>query len=125
MSKLPISPKVAGCGLRFGRPNRKQRNKKTSSPIVLLPQKHYLCRTIIRNTLMNESIKDKTEYLIIFVNEFARRYQLTAKQAYRYLSRYKAIDFLCDQYHVAHTLSFDSMVEDMATYCRRFGGAIA
>ena len=36
---------------------------------------------------MNESIKDKTEYLIIFVNEFARRYQLTAKQAYRYLSR--------------------------------------
>ena len=74
---------------------------------------------------MSDSVKEKTEYLVIFVNEFARRYQLTAKQAYRYLSRYKAIDFLCDQYHVAHTLSFDSMVEDMATYCRRFGGAIA
>ena len=74
---------------------------------------------------MNDSVKDKTEYLIIFVNEFARRYQLTAKQAFRYLSRYKAIDFLCNQYNVAHTQSFDSMVEDMATYCRRFGGAIA
>ena len=32
---------------------------------------------------MNDSVKDKTEYLVIFVNEFARRYQLTAKQAYR------------------------------------------
>ena len=74
--------------------------------------------------LMNDSIKDKTEYLVIFVNEFARRYQLTAKQAFRYLSRYKAIDFLYNQYYVAHTLSFDSMVEDIATYCRRFGGAI-
>ena len=73
---------------------------------------------------MNASIKDKAEYLIIFINEFARRYQLTAKQAFQYLLRYNAIDFLCDQYHVAHTLSIDSMVEDMATYCRRFGGAI-
>ena len=74
---------------------------------------------------MNESIKDKAEYLVVFVNEFAQRYQLTDKQAFRYLFRYKAIDFLNEQYHVAHTLSFESMVEDMATYCRRFGGAIA
>ena len=74
---------------------------------------------------MNESIKDKTEYLVIFINEFARRYQLTAKQAYRYLFRYKAIAFLCDQYHVAHTFGFETMVEDIADYCRSFGGAIA
>lgn len=73
---------------------------------------------------MSESIKDKAEYLVIFINEFARKYELTAKQAYRYLFRYKAIDFLNSQYHIAHTLSFENMIEDMATYCRRFGGAI-
>ena len=73
---------------------------------------------------MNESIKDKAEYLIIFISEFARKYKLTTIQAYQYLSQYKAIDFLYDQYHIAHTLDFDSMVEDMAAYCKRLGGAI-
>jgi len=34
---------------------------------------------------MNESIKDKAEYLVIFINEFARKYEMTAQQNYRSL----------------------------------------
>ncbi len=71
------------------------------------------------------SIKDKAEYLVMFVNEFAKHHQLSETQAYRYLRRFKAIDFLDQQYNVAHTQSFDDMVVAMSTYCQRFGGSLA
>lgn len=71
------------------------------------------------------SIKDKAEYLVMFVNEFAKRYQLTDIQAYRYLKRFKAIDFLEKEYNVAHTQSFDDMVDAMSGYCQRYGGALS
>lgn len=74
---------------------------------------------------MDELTKNKAEYLIIFINEFARRYNLSDQQAYRYLSRFKALKFLVDQYNIAHTQGFETMVSDMAAYCRRHGGAIA
>lgn len=74
---------------------------------------------------MEELTKNKAEYVIIFVNEFAKRFNLTSVQAYRYLARFKAIDFLISQYNIAHTQGFNSMVNDMAAYCRRHGGAIA
>ena len=71
------------------------------------------------------TIKDKAEYLIMFVNEFAKRHQLSEIQAYQYLRRFKAIDFLNDQYNVAHTQSFDDMVDAMSIYCQRHGGALS
>jgi len=74
---------------------------------------------------MDELTRNKAEYLVIFINEFAQRYKLSSVQAYRYLSRFKAVNFLIEQYNIAHTQSFDSMVSDMAAYCRRHGGAIA
>ena len=67
----------------------------------------------------------KAEYIVIFISEFARRFGLSAVQAYRYLNRYKAIDFLDEQYNVAHTQSFEDMVQNMASYCQRHGGALA
>ena len=74
---------------------------------------------------MPKQVQDKAEYLVIFINEFARHFGLSAVQAYRYLSRYKAIDFLEEQYNVAHTQGFDDMVQNMAHYCQRYGGALA
>ena len=67
----------------------------------------------------------KAEYIVIFISEFARRFGLSALQAYRYLNRYKAIDFLDEQYNIAHTQSFEDMVQNMAGYCQRHGGALA
>ena len=74
---------------------------------------------------MPQDIQDKAEYIVIFTSEFARRFGLSAVQAYRYLNRYKAIDFLDEQYDIAHTQSFEDMVQNMAGYCRRHGGALA
>ena len=58
---------------------------------------------------MPQEIQNKAEYIVIFISEFSRRYGLSAVQAYRYQNRYKAIDFLDEQYNVAHTQSFEDM----------------
>lgn len=70
------------------------------------------------------NIKDKLEWTMIFVYEFAQRYCLSMKQAFNYLSRYKGIDFADKYYGYAHTQSFHDMVTDIATLCRRNGGML-
>ena len=41
-----------------------------------------------------------------------------------YLSRFKGIEFIDRHYGYAHTQSFASMVDDVAEYCHRRGGAL-
>lgn len=73
---------------------------------------------------MGYSNHDKLEWTLILAVEFGRHFGLTLKQAFNYLSRYKAIDFIDSHYDYCHTQSFHSMVSDMAEYCRRKGGAL-
>ncbi len=73
---------------------------------------------------MKDDIKDKLEWTVIFVLEFGRKYGLTMKQAFNYLSRFKGIEFIDRHYGYAHTQSFASMVDDVAEYCHRRGGAL-
>ena len=74
---------------------------------------------------MEVRMEDKLAYIIAVVNEFASAFSLTSQQAYRYLNRYKGIDFIDRFYNVEHTQSFDDVVEDLAVYCRKNGGALA
>lgn len=74
---------------------------------------------------MEHQLNDKMEWIVIFVSEFGRKYGLTMKQAFNYLSRYKAIDFIDRHYDYVHTQSFKSMLNDIAEYCQRKGGALA
>ncbi|MBO5628659.1 MAG: DUF3791 domain-containing protein [Aeriscardovia sp.] len=73
---------------------------------------------------MGYSINDKLEWTIIFVLEFGKRFGLTMKQAFNYLNRYQGIDFVDRHYDYVHTQSFSSMVDDIAEYCHRKGGAL-
>lgn len=73
---------------------------------------------------MKYDVKDKLEWTIIFLLEFGRKYGLTMKQAFNYLSRFKGIDFIDRHYDYVHTQSFASMVNDIAEYCRRQGGEL-
>ena len=68
--------------------------------------------------------RDKIEYLVIFINEFAKRFGLGTRQTFKYLQQYKALSFLECQYDVAHTMSFAYMVDAMADYCRKNGGTL-
>lgn len=73
---------------------------------------------------MNVRIEDKIAYIIAVVNEFADAFSLNPQQAYRYLDRFNGIDFVDKFYNVEHTLPFDDVVEDLALYCHKNGGAL-
>ena len=70
---------------------------------------------------MSKTLKDRLDYLIALVSEFAASLQ----QAYLYLQQYKGLDFADEFYDVEHTQSFDQAVEDITMYCKRMGGNIA
>lgn len=70
-------------------------------------------------------LEDKIAYIVAVVNEFAARFSLNSQQAYRYLDRFKGIDFVDKFYQVEHTQSFEDVVEDLALYCRKNGGMLA
>lgn len=74
---------------------------------------------------MSKSIKDRLNYLIALISEFAAAHQLSLQQAYLYLQQFKGLDFAEEFYDVEHTLSFDEAVEDITIYCKRMGGYIA
>ena len=76
------------------------------------------------SAIMAYSMTDKMEWTLIFAAEFGRRFGLTLKQAFNYLSRFGAIKFVDEHYDYCHTQSFQSMVSDMAEYCHRKGGAL-
>ena len=73
---------------------------------------------------MKYSIRDIFEYIIALINEFAKRYSLTEKQAYRYIRPHNGIAYIEENYGAMHTLSFDDAVESVTLYCRRTGGEL-
>ena len=73
---------------------------------------------------MEIRLEDKIAYIIAVVNDFAAKYDMTSQQAYRYLNRYKGIDFIDEFYNIEHTQSFEDVVDDLALYCRKNGGML-
>ncbi len=73
---------------------------------------------------IDQGIKAKIAYIIAVISEFASAHSLTNAQAYRYLERFKGLDFVNRFYNVEHTLPFEDVVEDLTAYCHRKGGAL-
>lgn len=70
-------------------------------------------------------MESKLSYIIAVISDFAQAHKLNSQQSYRYLNRYKGLEFIDKFYDVEHTLSFEDVVEDLTDYCRRNGGALA
>lgn len=68
---------------------------------------------------------DVIEYIVSCIGEFATVNKLSNAQAYAYLNRFKAIDFLLDCYPAEHTLSIDDAIEDAKAICLKNGGKIS
>ncbi len=73
---------------------------------------------------MKYSVRDILEYIIALVDEFAKKFNLTDVQAYRYIRIHKGISFIEENYGIIHTLDFDEAVTSVVMYCRRTGGAL-
>lgn len=68
------------------------------------------------------NIKDKIEYIVIVISEFARHQKLTMQQAYNYLKQHRGIEFLDKGYDIEHLFSIEDAVEDLIAYCQRQKG---
>lgn len=64
-------------------------------------------------------------YMVVCINEFASRYNLSSKEAFNYLSKYNGIGFLKDNYEIEHTLSIEDAIEDMSIICKNNGGYLS
>lgn len=73
---------------------------------------------------MKYNTRDIIEYTIALVNEFAKKFGLSDKQAYRYIRIHKGVAFIEQNYGIIHTLDFNEAVESIALYCRRAGGKL-
>lgn len=63
-------------------------------------------------------------YIVVCISEFARKYEMHMRDAYIYLSENKGIEFLKEFYDVEHTLSFEEVLDDLASVCRKSGGTV-
>ena len=64
------------------------------------------------------------EYIVVCISEFASQHGMRVRDAYIYLSHHKGIEFLKEFYDVEHTLSFDDVLDDLVTICRKNGGTV-
>lgn len=67
---------------------------------------------------------DAIHYIVMCLGLFARKYNLTKKEACNYLSRFKGLEFSIRNYEAEHQLSLQECVDDMAAICRKNGGAL-
>ena len=67
----------------------------------------------------------KIPYLNAVIRMFGSRFDLTVRQAFRYLYNFKGIRFLLEYYDVEHTLSIEDTVDDLIKVCQKNGGELA
>ena len=61
-------------------------------------------------------------WAVVCINEFARKWELTSKDAFQYLLAFGGISFLKEHYEAEHLLSIDDAVDDLGIVCRNNGG---
>ena len=67
---------------------------------------------------MSKSVRDKVDYVVYCVNEFARAHSLPYSRAFDYLNKYQALDYIVNFYVENTQTPMRLMLEDMAECCR-------
>lgn len=73
---------------------------------------------------MTKTEIDLLNYIVVCISEFAAQHGMNMTEAYVYLKEHKGLDFLKEFYDVEHTLSFDDVMDDLASICRNNGGTL-
>ena len=84
---------------------------------VLMRQENY-------EVILMSKQKRKIGFTVACVNEFANKYDLSIKEAFQYLFRYKGIAFIKENYDIEHTLDFETILEDLGILCKNNGGTL-
>ena len=74
---------------------------------------------------MPELMKNKIDYFVVCVNDFADKHGMSYVAAFDYLKAHKGIAFLSEHYDIEHTYSINEAGADLAQVCARNGGVAA
>lgn len=69
--------------------------------------------------------KYQIPYTNACIRAFGRRFNLPAKEAFKYLLDYKGMAFLIDYYETEHLQSIDDAVDDLIICCQNNGGILS
>lgn len=71
---------------------------------------------------MSKKEEKVIDYIVICINEFAKQFKITSKEAYIYLRDFKGIEFLKENYEAEHIVSLYDTVDDLKQVCVKNGG---
>lgn len=66
-----------------------------------------------------DKTRNRIDYTVVCVSEFANKFNMTKKDAFAYLEKNKALEFLKNNYEAEHLLSIEDAVEDMEFVCKK------
>ena len=72
-----------------------------------------------------ELTRNKIDYFVVCVNDFADRHGMSYVAAFDYLKAHKGLSFLSEHYDVEHTYSVEEAIADLEQICARNGGQAA
>lgn len=68
--------------------------------------------------------RKKIAYSVACIAEFAQLHKLNLQESFRYLYRFKAIEFLKENYEIEHLLPLETVMEDLNLICQKNGGVL-
>ena len=74
---------------------------------------------------MSDLQRNKIDYFVVCVNDFADAHGMSYVSAFDYLKARKGLAFLSEHYDIEHTYSVEQAVADLAQVCARNGGEAA
>lgn len=69
-------------------------------------------------------VKKEIYYFVMILNIIAKEYSISIYETYKYLNKYKGMEFLSEFYDVEHTLNTDDVIEDVLAICNKNGGVL-
>lgn len=68
--------------------------------------------------------KNRINYTVMIIRDFANVHHLTPRQAHSYLRRHKAMEYMQEFYDVEHTLSPSDTVRALGDVSKKNGGLL-
>jgi hypothetical protein len=73
-------------------------------------------------TNLDKEASDRLDFVTYIIPKFAEEYKMDKQEAYRYLKKYGAINFVFDHWWTFHVDNPFWSVRDMHDYCYKKGG---
>ena len=78
----------------------------------------------MKNSASYRELSNQVEYIACCIGVFAKRFNISNQEAYRYLLKFGGLSFLYEFYDAAHTFSIDEAIDDSTIITHGNGGAL-